>query len=188
MTEMLNKEEAKESIDSYLGEKEKEVLKTLTPSTLKLFMKKQVKPGISYYVRGSKKLLEQFKAYYLAICMKEENRPKYSVQMLTERVNLLMATAVSELVVDDVLFIYVHEHETGTEKMENWVSASIINDATNRNRKGLVTIILSEREMKDIKKCGEFTAVYLDTVAEKAKEAVKVQKQNQVKADNSMYA
>lgn len=160
---MLNEKEAKESIDSYLGEKEKEVLKTLSPATLKLFMSKRIKLGTSYYVRGTRELLSQFKAFYLVTCLKEVTRPKYSMQMISDRAQMLSGDSTEELGADEVLFLYAHKNVKGMGRSEEWLAKTIINDAANRNRKGYATIILTERDLKEIKECGEFIPISLLT-------------------------
>lgn len=159
---MIDKQEAKESIDSYLGEKEKEVLRTLTPSVLKLFMSKRIKLDKSYYVRGSRDLLNKFKAFYLATCLKEVNRPKYSLQMISDRAQILSGGAIEELGADEVLFLYAHKVGKDIGKSEEWLAKTIINDIANRNRKGYVTIVLSERSIELIKDCGELIPIFLN--------------------------
>lgn len=62
---MVDKREVTESIDSYLGEEEKAVLRTLSKNTLKLFLSKRIQLGKSYIVRGTPEILKQFKAFYL---------------------------------------------------------------------------------------------------------------------------
>ncbi len=161
---MINKKEANESIDSYLGETEKAVLKTLTSPILKLFMSKRLKLNTSYYVRGTKDLLAKFKAFYLATCLKETNRPKYSLQMITDRAQMLFDGSPEDLGADEVLFLYAHKNDRDIGKTEEWLSKTIINDIANRNRKGYVTIILSERDLEAIKSCGELVTINLLTL------------------------
>lgn len=158
---MLDKQEAKESIDSYLGEKEKAILATLTPPVLKLFMSKKIKLDKSYYVKGTRSLLNKFKAFYLATCLKETNRPKYSLQMISDRAQMLSGGAVEELGADEVLFLYAHKVGKDLGKSEEWLAKTIINDVANRNRKGYVTIVLTERDIDLIRDCGELTPIYL---------------------------
>jgi hypothetical protein len=159
---MLNKEEAKESIDSYLGDKEKEVLKTLTPSTLRLFMSKKIQLDKSYYILGTQTLLKQFKAFYLVNCLKETNRPKYSMQMISDRAQMLSGGATEDLGADEVLFLYAHKVGKDIGKTEEWLAKTIVSDVANRNRKGYVTIILTERRIDLIKECGEVIPVVLN--------------------------
>lgn len=160
---MLDKQEAKESIDSYLGEKEKGVLRTLTPPVLKLFMSKRIKLDVSYYVRGNRDLLSKFKAFYLATCLKETNRPKYSMQMISDRAQMLSSGSTEELGADEVLFLYAHKVGKDIGKSEEWLAKTIINDVANRNRKGYVTVILSERNLDLIQECGELVTISLNT-------------------------
>ena len=169
---MVDKKEVTESIDSYLGEREKEVLKTLTLPTIKMFIKKKVRLNTSYYVYGSRKRLAQFKAFYLLSCLKEPARPKYSLQMISERVKSLFNDSPDDIGVDDILFIYVHKNDTGYGKTDDWVTSTIINDVANRNRKGYVTIVLSERPLPELANCGELKPVYLDTVTVKRAEDI----------------
>lgn len=168
---MIDKKEATESIDSYLGEKEKEVLKTLDKNTLKLFISKKIKPYTSYYVRGTEKLLRQFKAYYLVCCNKEEERLKYGLQMLTERVKLLSGYDLTDNIgVDEILFIYAHKNDMDLGNSETWLAKTIINDVANRNRKGYVTIILSERDLDLVKASGELVPINLSVKGTKETE------------------
>ena len=158
---MINRKEAKESIDSYLGEKEKSVLRTIDKETLKLFKNKHIIPNTSYYVRGFKAILEQFKAYYLVNCLKEEIRPKYGLHMITEWASLLSSTSMDDYGADDVLFLYAHKNDIDIGKSEEWLAKTIINDVANRNRKGYATVILTERDLPLIKTCGELTPITL---------------------------
>jgi len=158
---MINRKEAKESIDSYLGEKEKSVLRTVDRETLELFKSKNVLPNKSYYVRGSKRILEQFKSYYLVNCLKEEIRPKYGLHMITEWASLLSSTSMDDYGADDVLFLYAHKNDIDIGKSEEWLAKTIINDVANRNRKGYATVILTERDLPLVKACGELTPITL---------------------------
>ena len=158
---MLDKQEAIESIDSFLGEKEIEVLKTLTPDILRMFMSKKIRLDTSYYIRGTRKLLTQFKAFYLASCLKGVVRPKYSLQMITERASLLCNGSTDDIVVDEVLFLYAHKNDIDLGNSETWLAKTIVNDVANRNRKGYVTIILSERDLEGIKASGELKFIRL---------------------------
>lgn len=182
---MLDKQEAKESIDSYLGEKEKEVLKTLTPSVLKLFMSKRIKLDKSYYVRGNRDLLSKFKAFYLASCLKEVNRPKYSMQMISDRAQILSGGAIEELGADEVLFLYAHKVGKDLGKSEEWLAKTIINDIANRNRKGYVTIVLTERSIELIQDCGELIPIYLNPKQISTNGTTTATKSNSVKKKSS---
>lgn len=184
---MIDKREVAESIDSYLGEREKEVLKTLTPSILKSFMQLRIKLNTSYYVYGTRTLLAQFKAFYLASCLKEVARPKYGMQMITDRAQMLFEDSPEDLGADEVLFLYAHSNNVSTGKSEEWLARTIINDVANRNRKGYTTIILTERELPEIKRCGELIPVSLSSSKKSIKRIVDEISTADVNDDGSKY-
>lgn len=168
---MLNKEEAIDSIDSYLGDSEKSVLRTLTANTLKLFMKQRIQLNTSYYVRGNEETLKQFKAYYLACCLKQKERLKYGMQMISEHASLLASDSAEDIGVEDILFLYVHKNESGIGKTEEWIIATTLNEVSNRNRKGYTTIILSERPIDQFKDSDELKYINLG-VKDKSKKVI----------------
>ncbi len=167
---MTNQEEIMESIDSYLGESEIATLKTITKDKLKTFYKKGIKLGKSYFVKGDQETLKQFKAFYLVLVNKESNRMKYSYRMLTEYLRTLGEGSIDDIVVDELLFLYSHANELyKTEASVAWVTATILNEVANRNRKQLVTIILSEKGMPELENSSELDVInfYTDIYEEK---------------------
>ena len=159
---MVDKREIVESIDSYLGEKERDILKTIDKDTLKLFIQQRIKLETSYIVKGSRKLLEQFRAYYLAISNKGVTRLKYGSYMLTEYASQLSnSDMANDLVVDELLFLYAHKNDIDLGNSETWLAKTIVNSIANRNRKNYATIILSERNLPLIEPSGEAKVIDL---------------------------
>ena len=162
---MVNKREVQESIDSYLGDSEKIILKTIDKKTLALFLSKKIKLNTSYFVKGNEKLLKQFKAFYLVLRNKDSVRLKHGKYMLSEYVrNYLSITTpsnIDDIEVEELLFLYAHENGSGTDKLDAWMSKAIINEISNRNRKDYTTIILSERSIPEIEKSKEVEVINL---------------------------
>ena len=154
---VVNKKEIEESIDVYLGEQQKEILKTIDFQTLKMFIKAKIKLGVSYIVKGDNKVLNQFRAYYLANSTKGKERLKYGSKMISEYAEMLTTPEGREdLGVDDVVFIYAHKENPDIGKQDIWLNQTVLNEAINRKLKGYVTIILSERQIPDLEQSGQF--------------------------------
>lgn len=175
---VVNKKEIQESIDVYLGDKQKEVLKTIDFQTLKMFIKANIELGTSYIVKGEPKILNQFKAYYLANSAKGKERLKHGTRMISEYANLLCSDESKEDIgVDDVLFIYAHKDNIDIGRTNEWLNQTILNDVVNRKLKGYVTIILSERPIDFLEKSGQLKVINFLT---------KVYKLNKAEAVNSV--
>ena len=163
---MVDKREVTESIDSYLGEEEKAVLRTLSKSTLKLFLSKRIQLGKSYIVRGTPEILKQFKAFYLVSCNKGTIRFKFGSYMMSEYASTLTnGDPNGDLVVDELLFLYAHKNDIDLGNSETWLAKTIVNSVANRNRKGYATVLLTERDLPLIKQSGELEYINLATQA-----------------------
>lgn len=185
---MINQEEIMESIDSYLGESEIETLKTITKEKLKTFLKKKVKLNTSYFIKGDQETLKQFKAFYLVLVNKGSNRMKYSYRMLTEYLRTLGEGTVDDIVVDELLFLYSHDNESyRTEASVAWVTSTILNEVANRNRKQLITILLSEKSIPELESSSEFELInfYTDKNEEKRAKALKKSTVNSIQEVNN---
>ena len=163
---MVDKREVTESIDSYLGEEEKAVLRTLSKNTLKLFLSKRIQLGKSYIVRGTPEILKQFKAFYLVSCNKGTTRFKFGSYMMSEYASTLTnGDPNGDLVVDELLFLYAHKNDIDLGNSETWLAKTIVNSVANRNRKGYATVLLTERDLPLIKQSGELEYINLTTKA-----------------------
>jgi len=159
---MIDKRDVQESIDSYLGDSEIQILKTIDKRTLALFLSKKVQLNTSYFVRGTEKLLNQFKAYYLVLSNKESIRLKHGKYMISEYAqHLTQQTLDDDIGVEELLFLYSHDNESKLGNSELWLTTTIINEVANRTRKGYTTIILSERSIPDIEKSKEVKVINL---------------------------
>ena len=186
---VVNKKEIEESIDVYLGEQQKEILKTIDFKTLKMFIKAGIKLGTSYFVKGEPQILNQFRAFYLANSTKGKERLKYGSKMIYEYAELLSTPGgKDDIGVDEVLFIYAHKDNIDIGNTDNWLNKTILNEVAHRNLKGYVTIILSERSIEFLEKSGQFTVLNFLTKTYKLNksEAINsVQTQGETKSDSS---
>ena len=72
----------------------------------------------------------------------------------------------------DLVFLYAHAHSISSlGRSETWLSETILSKISNRNRDGLVTIILSEVRISSIEDKAEFKIINLTNKA--LKESVK---------------
>ena len=128
---VVNKKEIEDSIDVYLGQ-QKEVLKTIDFPTLKMFIKAKIELNTSYFVKGDYKILNQFRAYYLANSAKGKERLKYGSKMISEYASILSSDNKDDLGVDEVLFIYAHKDNVDIGNTDNWLNQTILNEIVNR--------------------------------------------------------
>jgi len=183
---MVNKQEVNESIDSYLGETEKNILKTIDKNTLKFFLSKKIKLGVSYIIKGSPEKLKQFKAFYLALCNKGATRLKYGSYMISEYASELTNPELAgDLVVDELMFLYSHKNDIDLGNSETWLAKTIINFVANRNRKGYTTIILTERNLPMIKDSNELNYISLKDLCNANNIKNTITKDNSVKVTKS---
>ena len=159
----VTKEESDESIAIYLGEENLNNLKSITPEDYQLFTSFNLNTKNSYFVKGSSKLLRKFKAYFIALC--SFYRYSYATAMLKEYVEGLTDKAddmTSILGVErELLFLYLHREVSGLGNTDAWLCASTLDRVANRKRKGLVTVILSERSFPSFENSKELKVIDL---------------------------
>ena len=171
----ITQEYLENDFDRYVGSKVKEVLNKTTLKQMKFFDSKIGDIKEAYFVKGAKDLLDKFQAYFIAKCAPKAY--SYSTFMLKDFLSGLANNIGDELFVagtgKDVLFLYLHGEISGIGNTDNWISTSTVDVAANRTRKGLVTVILSEREFPSMENSKEFKVISLGG-AEKAKEVQEV--------------
>ena len=121
-------------------------------------------------------MLKKFKAFYLTRCLKK--RPLFTQCSLYEYAEGMSSADRDEFglnVSKDLLFLYMHQHIFTIGKSRAWLTETVINKIADRNRVGLVTIILSELEVSEFENCGEMKIINLGNFikAIKAEEALK---------------
>ena len=150
----------------YLGQSNWEYMQNSSEGELKLFKKFPINLKCSYIVYGNKDLLNKFKAFYLTRCLK--SRPLYAQFFITDYANELMSNTKDEygLNIDqDLIFLYIHRHSVSTlGRSETWLTETILNKVSSRNRDGLVTIILSEVKVPLLEDSSEIEVINLSEV------------------------
>ena len=183
----VTKKDVSESIKEYLGEDNLKILKSISKEEYNLFKSFQTSPVQSYFVKGTSDKLKKFQAYFIALC--SQKRYSYSTFMMMDYVS-----GLSERMDDltflmgadkELLFLYLHKESAGIGNTDNWLGTSALDKIANRNRKKLVTVVLSERdfyllersdELKKINLGGAITAQKIDEAANKVKEAASTDK------------
>ena len=158
-----DKKELFKYVRLYLGPDNWDLMKKTSQAELALFQKFELDMTSSYFVIGDKNLLNKFRAFYLTRCLKA--RPLYSQSSLYEYFENSVRVEKDEYglnVSKDLLFLYMHEHPVDFGKTMDFVAANVINRIADRNRKGLVTIILSELNVPEFEKCNEFEIINLN--------------------------
>ena len=146
----------------YLGQSNWELIKKTSESELKLFQKYPIELDKSYLVLGTEDLLKKYRAFFLTRCIKK--RPLYAQYSMYD-----YATELSSITKDDgglnvdmdLVFLYRHKHQMVTDKAEDWLVETTLNKIANRNRDGLVTVVLSEISMPTLESSGELVVVNL---------------------------
>ena len=113
---------------------------------------------------------------------------KYSYRMLTEYLRTLGEGTVDDIVVDELLFLYSHDNESyRTDASVAWVTSTILNEVANRNRKQLITILLSEKSIPELESSSEFELInfYTDKNEEKRAKALKKSTVNSIQEVNN---
>ena len=175
---MKDKKELTKQILLYLGKENAKWLLERTEKEKKLLNGLNLNLKKSYIVYGNKDILSKFKAHYLAINVK--SHCTYGQYYVDEYVNSITSPTKDDygLNIDqDLVFIYVHEYSISTiGNTELWITGVILNKVANRNRSGLVTIILSEARIPLLDKSSELEVINLskvvkmETIQEAAKE------------------
>lgn len=161
---VVTKEEVLESLRQYLGEKNREVLNTISPKKRGIFNDSlPVVNEKAYFVKGSEKLLNQFKAFFIAKCA--QKRYEYATFMLKDYVEGLAEKNDNELFVagseKELLFLYLHGEASGTGETDKWMATSTLDKMANRKRKGFITVVLSERDLPIIEGSKEVRIINL---------------------------
>ena len=176
----------------YLGTDNWEKMKETSESELLLFKKFDININKSYYVKGNQDILNKFKSFYLTRCLKKH--PLYTTCSLYEYAEGMTSADKDEYglsVSKDLLFLYMHKHGSFLGNSRVWLTETVINRIADRNRKGLVTVILSEMSMTEFEDCGEMDIIDLggsivsSRVAEACKEVNK-NKKSSVKSTGSV--
>lgn len=171
----ITQEYLENDFDRYVGSKVKELLSKTTLKQMKNFEKRIGNIEGAYFVKGTEELLDKFQAYFIAKCAPKAY--SYSTFMLKDFLSGLANNVGDELFVagagKDVLFLYLHGEISGIGNTDNWVSTSTVDVAANRTRKGLITVVLSERDFPSMESSKEFKIISLGG-AEKAKEISEV--------------
>lgn len=162
----VTKEDKDESISIYLGEENLKYLRSITPKEYAKFKSFNLSSLNSYFVKGNREILYKFKAFFIALCAYE--RYSYSMFMLRDYVEGLaerdddlsfLAGAEREL-----LFLYLHGESSGTGNTETWLASITVDKIANRKRKGLVTVVLSERNFPIIEASEDVEVINLGNV------------------------
>lgn len=164
-------------IEEYLGEDTIRVIKSLSKKEYSLLKKLNVDPKKSYFVKGSRENLEKFMAYFLTKCVYD--RPSFMKIMLKEYIDgyLEKNDEGTFLLGADkpLLFLYLHKETSGIGNTDAWLGASTLDKVANRNRKGLATVVLSERNFKMFEDSSEFITIGLggEITSKSVEEALK---------------
>lgn len=175
----ISKADSDESIASYLGEDNLKYLKSITKEEYELFTSLNININSSYFVKGKSKILKKFRAYFIALCAIE--RYTYSTVMLKEYIVGLSEKSddlASIMGVEELLFMYLHGESSGVGGTDAWICATALDRIANRKRKGLVTVVLSERSFPSFENSREVRVIDLGgslkaVTTEEAAQAVK---------------
>lgn len=146
----------------YLGQTNWEYIKKTSKEELELFKSTPIDLNRSYFVLGNPELLNKYKAFYLTRCVKK--RPLYSQYFMDEYASALSSSTKDEFglnIDQDLIFLYKNNHEYSFGNSETWLRETVLNKVTNRNRDGLITVILSEIRMPILEESGELEVINL---------------------------
>ena len=149
-------------IKDFVGDEGWDSMKETSKEELTLFKKQKIDLKSSYLVYGSPSLLEKFKIFYLTRCIKD--RPYFKQYYMDEYASVLSSGTkdTTDFLIDvDLLFLYKNNHSYSFGNSDAWLVETILNKVSNRNRDGLVTIILSEIALPDLEHSGEFITLNL---------------------------
>lgn len=144
----------------YLGKVNWNLMKKTSKAELAMFQKVPIDLNKSYFVYGSENILKKFRAFYLTRCIK--SKPLYAQYSMIEYASVLSSDVKDEfgLNIDiELLFLYKHKHAYTIGKSDDWLNETILMKVADRNRDGLVTIILSEASMPVLENSGELTVI-----------------------------
>ena len=176
----VTKEDVTESIREYLGDDNCKILKSITLEEYNMFTSFKASPTKSYFVKGIASKLKKFQVYFIALC--SQKRYSYSTFMMKDYVSGL-AERTDDLTFlmgadKELLFLYLHGETSGIGNTDAWLGYSALDKIANRNRKGLVTVVLSERdfpllegsnELENLNLGGAVTAQTVEVAVSKVK-------------------
>ena len=146
----------------YLGQNNYENLKKISKEEFEIFKKVPINLDKSYFIFGNTELLNKYKAFYLTRCVKK--RPLYSQYFMDEYAQALSSATKDEFglnVDQDLIFLYKNNHEYSFGNSEAWLRETVLNKVSNRNRDGLITVILSELRMPILEESDELEFINL---------------------------
>lgn len=168
-------EEVLDSFYQYLGEKNLKYLRKTKPEEREMFEKLLPSTSKNYFVKGKGSLLKKFKAYFTARCFYQ--RPDIATFMLKEYIEGITENNDDELFVagseKELVFLYLHGEVSGWGNTDNWIASTTIDKVANRKRRGLKTVILSERDFPLLEETKELKVIDLGG-AEKARTAEEI--------------
>ena len=185
----VTKKDSDESIEIYLGEDNLKYMHSITPEEYDLFTSFNLSTKKSYFVKGTEKLLKKFKAFFIALCSFE--RYSYATAMLKEYIEGLSDKSdemTSILGVErELLFLYLHREASGVGGTDAWLCTAAIDRVANRDRKGLVTVILSERAVPAFEASKELKTINLGKFAKAISEVAEASKENSTSGARAIY-
>lgn len=173
----ITQEDINQEIDDYLGENKK-VIQSFTKADYKLFKSLKVDTTKSYFVKGTQEKLKKFMAYFVLKGVLD--RPSYSMVMLKEYVEgtIDRSDELSSLLGTErqLLFLYLHGETSGLGNTDAWIATTSLDKIATRNRKNLVTVVLSERDFPILENSQELITVNLGGVvtAKSVEEAARI--------------
>jgi len=135
----------------YLGEYF-DTYKSLTRQQVDYFKTLELNLDKSYLVTCSDpNTLKCFMTYYL--CIRDSNFKTYLVD---EYVSDAGSRDKDSLIDSEVIILQYHKHiNTCSDKQDNWFYNTLLGKITGRNRQGLITIVLAEKQVNTLKNSGE---------------------------------
>lgn len=185
----VTKEYLENDFDRYVGEKVKKVLQKTTLKQLKLFESLVPNTKGAYFVKGSRKMLKRFQAYFIARCASKAY--SYATFMLKEFIEGYTENSEDDAFIagrgKDLLFLYLHGEAAGTGNTDTWMGKTALDKITNRKRKGLVTVVLSEREFPILEGSKELRVLDLGGAEKAVDTESAIVKINSGQADTKVY-
>lgn len=158
----VQKTELFKQLKSYLGKDNWEAMRHTSKLELSLFQKFVIDLNKSYFIKGSQDLLMKFKAFYLTRCLKKH--PLYVQCSINDYVEGLVSADRDEFglnVSKDLLFLYVNRHLPTLGNSRLFQTEITIGKIADRNRDGLITVVLSETSVSEFEQCGEMDIINL---------------------------
>ena len=181
----VTKETLEEEFKAYVKEENVKILNKLTLKECEILESLITSTKGSYFVKGSRKSLKRFRAYFIAKCL--FNKPRYATFMLKDYIEGLAEKNDDETFLAgserELLFLHIHRESSGVGNTDSWMALATIDKVANRKRKGLTTVVLSEREFPLMEGSKEFKVIDLGGArkaisAEEAIQKIKNQKES----------